>query len=94
MYVCVQVFNTESMSGGGDRCQLLGSLDTSMEVITNGAVGLTRGAMQGIKGTSDVSVGYIQWNPSNRDTIKQDTFVPLKSGHLTIRTLLFQARLD
>ena len=60
--MCIQVFNTESTSGRGDRCQLLGSLDTRMEVITEGVVGLTRGAMQGIKGTSDVRIGYITYS--------------------------------
>ena len=45
------------MGGGGGRCQLLGSLDTNMEVVTASSVWLTRGAMQGMKGAGVSEVG-------------------------------------
>lgn len=53
--MCDQVYSADLMSGVGGRCQLLGSLDTSMDVITGSAIWLTRGAMQGVKRTSEVS---------------------------------------
>ena len=58
MVVHLQVVSTDNlMGGGGGRCQLLGSLDTNMEVVTASSVWLTRGAMQGMKGAGVSEVG-------------------------------------
>jgi hypothetical protein len=57
-----QVYSTDQSSAAeGDRCQLLGSLDASLEVITGSAIWLTRGAMQGIRRSSENSGSHCQY---------------------------------
>lgn len=53
--ICFLVLQVTGALGGG-RCQLLGSLDANLEMITSNVIWLTRGAMQGIRKTSDVSM--------------------------------------
>jgi hypothetical protein len=57
-----QVYSSDqSTDEGGDQCQLLRSLDASLEVTTNGAIRLTRGAIQNIRRTSEISGSQSQY---------------------------------